>query len=33
MPPMLLEPSSSFAPVVKAAARRIVTELEDLEVR
>ena len=33
MPATILEPTSSFASVVKAASRSVVTELDDLEVR
>jgi hypothetical protein len=29
---MVLEPTSTFAPVVKAASKKIVSELQDLEV-
>jgi hypothetical protein len=29
---MVLEPASAFAPVVRAAARKVVSELQDLEV-
>jgi hypothetical protein len=32
MPPMVLEPTSTFAPVVEAAAKKIVSELQDMEV-
>jgi hypothetical protein len=30
---MVLEPTSTFAPVLEAAAKKIVSELQDLEVR
>jgi hypothetical protein len=32
MPPMVLGPTSTFAPVVEAAAKKIVSELQDMEV-